>query len=197
MSSEIKADLIKDKSGTKTLATLSSSAGTLDSSVVFPAGGTGNPISVAVIADEKSAGSQGGPSDSANNFEKRDLTTVLYDSEGTDGTVTIDSSQFTLQGAGTYLINWSCPAFKSNAHQSRLYDVTGTTTLKAGSNAYTNAADNTQTDSIGSVIHTITSNNVYEIQHRVETSRATNGHGVDYNNGIANIFCLVVIYKLK
>ena len=38
MSSEIKADLIKDKSGTKTLATLSSSAVTLDSSVVFPAG---------------------------------------------------------------------------------------------------------------------------------------------------------------
>ena len=38
MSSEIKADLIKDKSGTKTLATLSSSSVTLDSSVVFPAG---------------------------------------------------------------------------------------------------------------------------------------------------------------
>jgi hypothetical protein len=36
MSSEIKADLIKDKSGTKTLATLSSSTVTLDSSVVFP-----------------------------------------------------------------------------------------------------------------------------------------------------------------
>jgi len=38
MSSEIKADLIKDKSGTKTLATLSSSAVTLNSDLVFPAG---------------------------------------------------------------------------------------------------------------------------------------------------------------
>ena len=38
MSSEIKADLIKDKSGTKTLATLSSSTATLHSDVIFPAG---------------------------------------------------------------------------------------------------------------------------------------------------------------
>jgi len=38
MASEIKADLIKDKSGTKTLATLSSSAVTLGSDVTFPAG---------------------------------------------------------------------------------------------------------------------------------------------------------------
>ena len=30
-------------------------SGTIGSSVIFPAGGTGNPISVAVIADEKSA----------------------------------------------------------------------------------------------------------------------------------------------
>jgi len=36
MSSEIKADLIKDKSGTKTLATLSSSAVTLHDDVVLP-----------------------------------------------------------------------------------------------------------------------------------------------------------------
>jgi hypothetical protein len=36
MSSEIRTDLIKDKSNTKTLATLSSSAVTLDSTVVFP-----------------------------------------------------------------------------------------------------------------------------------------------------------------
>tara|TARA_Y100001963_G_scaffold143473_1_gene214420 strand:+ start:1297 stop:1872 length:576 start_codon:yes stop_codon:yes gene_type:complete len=40
MSSEIKADLIKDKSGTKTLATLSSSTVTLHSDVVFPTGHT-------------------------------------------------------------------------------------------------------------------------------------------------------------
>ena len=38
MASEIKADLIKDKSGTKTLATLSSSAVTIGSDVTFPAG---------------------------------------------------------------------------------------------------------------------------------------------------------------
>ena len=44
----------------------------LASSVVFPAGGTGNPISVAVIADEKSQSSQGGGS--STSFTKRELS---------------------------------------------------------------------------------------------------------------------------
>tara|TARA_R100001082_G_C4325942_1_gene143340 strand:+ start:30 stop:614 length:585 start_codon:yes stop_codon:yes gene_type:complete len=71
MSSEIKADLIKDKSGTKTLATLSSSTVTLDSSVVFPDGhviqtvynsfnnGNSNTITSATTAKFTSANTSG------------------------------------------------------------------------------------------------------------------------------------------
>lgn len=39
---------------------VSVTGGTIGSGVVFPAGGTGNPISVAIIADEKSNGTNGG-----------------------------------------------------------------------------------------------------------------------------------------
>ena len=54
MSSEIKADLIKDKSGTKTLATLSSSAVSLHSDVSVPASSGGTWIKL----EEKTASNQ-------------------------------------------------------------------------------------------------------------------------------------------
>jgi hypothetical protein len=57
MSSEIKADLIKDKSGTKTLATLSSSAVTLHSDVAFPSGHVIKVSSVALSGDAATTGS--------------------------------------------------------------------------------------------------------------------------------------------
>lgn len=83
-------------------------SGTIGSSVIFPAGGTGNPISVAVIADEKSASTN---SQTLNtSFTTRELNTELSDA---DGIVSISSNQFTL-GAGTYLITWSAPAYKVN-----------------------------------------------------------------------------------
>tara|TARA_Y100001963_G_scaffold2470_1_gene3329 strand:- start:421 stop:1002 length:582 start_codon:yes stop_codon:yes gene_type:complete len=193
MSSEIKADLIKDKSGTKTLATLSSSAVTLDSSVVFPAGGTGNPISVAVICDEKSANESAGSSSSYNgSWEKKELNTELSDP---DNIVSIASDQFTL-GAGTYLINWSSPMYMTNRHQSRLYDVTGSTVLESGSSEYSFSDTSVCTRSMGSRIHTITANNVYEIQHQTDFTRS-DGLGVASMMGIPNIYTLVTIYKLK
>ena len=193
MSSEIKADLIKDKSGTKTLATLSSSAVTLDSSVVFPAGGTGNPISVAIIYDQKGATTDAGASDSGDNFIARELNTK----SDPDSIATLGSNQITL-GAGTYLFNWSCPAIKSDRHSSLLRDVTGSADLTpVGSSEYTVTSALNSTRSMGSYIHTISSNNIYEIRQKVGASQATYGRGIQSQNGINSIYTIVVIYKLK
>ena len=194
MSSEIRTDLIKDKSNTKTLATLSSSAVTLDSSVVFPAGGIGNPISVAVIADEKDWNVEGGTS-STGSFLQRNLNTVIKDD---DSIVSVASNQFTL-GAGTYLINWSAPAYKSNSHQSELYDATAGSSLKYGSSEYAANADGVQSSSFGSFIHSPSSSNIYQIRHRVMQGVSTYGFGVQttIGSGIKNYYTIVVIYKLK
>ena len=164
----------------------------IDSGVKFPAGGTGNAVSVAVIADEKSNGTDGG---TANNgaWRTRDLNTEISDP---DGIVSISSNQFTL-GSGTYLISWSAPAYMCTRHQTRLYDVTGSASLVSGSSEYTNNSYYHVTRSMGSYVHAITANNTYEINHRVEVSRADNGFGVTSDFGITNIYTIVNITKLK
>ena len=202
MSSEIRTDLIKDKSNTKTLATLSSSAVTLDSSVVFPAGGTGNPISVAVIADVKSSGTNGGGFTNGA-WRTRDLNTVISDP---DYIVTIESDTHTVSGhtsrykftlgAGTYLISWSAGVYKVGSHVTRLYDVTGTASLGYGMSGFGGTGNESQNQSPGSFIHAPTANNTYEIQHQSGSTQGTNGFGVA--NGISdNIYTKVVIYKLN
>tara|TARA_Y100001937_G_scaffold128184_1_gene202887 strand:- start:417 stop:992 length:576 start_codon:yes stop_codon:yes gene_type:complete len=164
----------------------------IGSDTVFPAGSTGNPISIAIIADEKSAVGDGGSS-TTGGFLTRDLNTKISDP---DNIVSISLDQFTL-GAGTYLINWSAPALKSNEHQTLLYDITGTDILELGTSEYTDTGANHVTRSFGSFIHTITSNNVYEIRHRFAQAKSSNGRGVPANFGENVIYLLVVIYKLK
>jgi hypothetical protein len=195
MSSDLKVTNIKHaSSGSNNLVLGSDGSATINqisSSTVFPAGGTGNPISFAVIADVKSSSTSGGDSTSGS-WETRDLNTEISDA---DGIVSIASNQFTL-GAGTYVINFSAPAFQSGSHQARLYDITGSAVLALGSTEYQSNSDATQTVSIGSFIHSPTSSNTYKIQHRVADSKVTYGHGV--NSGFAdNHYTRVIIYKLK
>ena len=106
---------------------------TIDSNVVFPAGGAGNPISVAVIADQKSSGTDGGTFTSGD-WRDRDLTTELYDS---DGIVSIesDSVSFTL-GAGTYQIVVVAPVLMVNNHKIRLYNTTDSSVIATGVSSY-------------------------------------------------------------
>ena len=196
MSSEIKVTNIKhSSSGSNNLVLASDGSATIgqiSSSSVFPAGGTGNPISVAVIADEKGHNNQGGTS--YTSFTQRTLNQKLYDP---DNIVTISSNKFTL-GAGTYLIQWSAPAYQANGHASLLYNVTGTADLKNGSTEYTGSSGNVTNRSVGSVIHTITTNNEYEIRHRVNSALGTYGMGVAHGwSGYNNYYTIVVISKLK
>ena len=170
----------------------SATIGQISSSTVFPAGGTGNPISVAIIADEKSSASVGGSSTSGS-FEQRDLNTEISDP---DSIVSIGTNNFTL-GAGTYLISWSVPGYRSNGHQAELYDETGTTSLSKGCTGFSSSNDSMVTLSVGSFIHTITSNNTYQIRHRVQPSASSYGHGVNASFGNNEVYTIVVIYKLK
>ena len=192
MSSQIRTDLIKDKSNTKTLATLSSSAVTLDSTVVFPAGGTGNAISVAVICDEKAHNADAG--DSVVGWQDRELNTEISDP---DGIVSISSDQFTLD-AGTYLINWRVPAWKSDRHFSKLYNVTGTADLRVSQAGYNLHSTGNVTFSVGSYIHTIGSSNTYEIKQYIQDAQTTDGLGIAHDlSGYNSIYTIVYIYKLK
>ena len=202
MASVIKVDELRSQANGSALSIASGGAitvnnglsgtlsGTISSSTVFPAGGTGNPISIAVICDKKDSGTNGGGF-TLGAWRTRDLNTEISDP---DSIVTISSNQFTLS-AGTYLISWSCPAYYVGQHVARLYDVTNTTGY-IGTSEYAGSGLAIVTRSTGEAIVTPSGSNVYEIQHQSTLTKTTNGFGAGHSHD-ENIYSKVVIYKLK
>ena len=183
---------IQDQAGTDFITTGTSSGLTIGSGVTFPAGGTGNPISIAILADQKSSGTHGGDFNSGA-YRTRDLNTEISDP---DGIVSISSNQFTLV-AGTHLIEYSAPAYDTDSHQTALYDITGSAYLNYGTSEHSGSGDATISRSFGKFIHTITSANVYEIRHYAETTKASSGFGIAISNSNAQTYTMVTITKLK
>jgi len=153
-------------------------------------GGFGKFASYAIICDEKSNTTDAGTF-TAGDWRTRDLNTELYDP---DSIVSISSNQFTL-AAGSYLIEWICPALRVGRHQSRLYDVTGSASVQHGKSAVSDTgADGDGNDSDGAARITISANNIYEIQHRCGSTYSSTGlgHAADFGT---EIFTLVKIFK--
>ena len=151
-------------------------------------------IDIAIIVDQKSNGENGGEF-ASGAWSTRDLNTEVSDP---DGIVSISSNQFTL-AAGTYLIEYSAPAFRVDSHQTSLYDITGSADLNFGTCEHSSSQSSsaTATRSFGKFIHTITSANVYEIRHYGETTRASNGLGTATAPSNVEVFTMVTITKLK
>jgi hypothetical protein len=148
--------------------------------------------SVAIIADVKAYDESGGTF-TAGAWRTRDLNTELDDPENI---VTITSNQFTLQ-AGTYLIEWSVPAHDVNRHTSRLQNITDSTTEADGTSNYTATADSVQNISLGACVVTAVAAKVFEIQHHGDTTKSTNGLGVNSSvSGTNSVFTLVKIHKI-
>ena len=152
--------------------------------------GTNTFVSYAILNDTKSSGTPGGTFTSGD-WRTRDLNTEVDDP---DGIVSIASNQFTL-GAGSYLIRWSATAFFVDIHQTRLYDITNAAALALGSSEYASNTYFGQTRSFGSDRVTISTTTVYEIQHRCEATKSTNGFGVTTVFGDSNVYTEVEIFK--
>ena len=182
---------IQDQAGTDFITTGTSSGLTLGSGVTFPAGGTGNPISIAIISDQKDASTDGGDFNSGD-WRTRDLNTEISDP---DGIVSISSNQFTLS-SGTYFLDAQAPAYRVDAHQLAIYDITAAAYLNYGPISQSRSTDQTVTTAFVSFIHTITANNVYEIRHRGAATKSSNGFGVSVSWAVGH-FCVVKIIKLK
>ena len=158
--------------------------------VTAPKIGTKSYVSCAFIADKKAQNTAGGSS-TANNHIQRDLNHEFYDP---DGIVSISSNAFTIASAGTYIIEWSAPAFASNQHVSRLRNVAGT--VQEGTCEYSHQDSYSQTRSTGSARVTQTGSETYKIMHRVASSKSTNGFGVACNShGNYDVYTWVKIYK--
>lgn len=150
-------------------------------------------LSVAILADQKAAGTNGGGLTGAT-WNTRTLNTEVSD---VDGIVTLSANQFTLQ-PGTYIIRASATAFDVNFHKIRLRNITAGNTSAAGTSEQTSAADTTATRSFLVYYAVIVSATVYEIQHWVESTNATDGGGIVTEAGNAEVetFALVEITKI-
>ena len=157
--------------------------------------------SYALLEDRKSSGTAGGTATSGDWYT-RDLNTEIADP---DGIVSLSSNKFTL-GAGSYLIKWRCPFYRTEYTQTRLYDVTNSALKQYGWTSYASSADGVENKSIGFARVTISGATAYRIDHACQTTKSSTGLGLAsetnasgaYTSGTTegySIFTVVEIYK--
>jgi hypothetical protein len=146
------------------------------------------PSLSAVISDTRAVGTDGGTFNSGA-WRTRELNTEDNDPHGL---VSISSSAFTL-GTGTFRVWASAPAYGCGSHQIRLRKTSGTpATIKYG-----NSARSEDDPTISQLVATqVEGGQTYEIQHRCETSQATNGFGIANSFDGVEVYCQVHIEKI-
>ena len=156
--------------------------------------------SYAIISDTKASNVNGGTFTSGA-WRTRDLNTENADP---DNIVSISSNQFTLQ-AGSYLIKFQSTGYHVNRHITRLRDITNSANKGYGILAYSNISNATSNISPGMARVTISGATVYEIQHACQTTKSTNGMGLNTyidtsgsytdNTEPNSVYTIVEIYK--
>ena len=144
----------------------------------------------ALIADTKSQNTAGGTFTSGA-WQTRTLNTEISD---INNICSLSSNVFTLS-SGTYLIEWTAPAYNVNRHQTRLYDTTNSAVIQFGGSNYANNSNAIQNSSSGSAIVVISSNTSYKIEHQCGSTNSPQGFGVEANMG-TEVYAQVKITKI-
>lgn len=200
MASKIIVDQLEKTGGALAALTLPSANATANQvmendgagalSWVTPAS-AGNAIKVACLVDEKANNNAGGTFTSGA-WQHRDLQTEYYDTIG----ITFGTNTFILP-AGTFYIDWSCPAENVYSHQARLYNVTSAGVVKYGSSEYAKRSTaQTQSRSFGSATITLGTTATFKIEHRCNTTQATEGFGVCGNFGNVEVYTIVNVMQI-
>jgi hypothetical protein len=149
------------------------------------------PQPVAFIREEQAAGTNAGTFTSGSWF-----TRVLNTSTDPDSIIiSLSGNQFQL-AAGTYQIQSSAPAFQVDGHQTRLQNITDSSTTALGSVECAGSTNAVQTNSLIKNIFTITGTKTFEIQHQCETTISSNGFGRGVNFGVNVVYTEVLIQRL-
>lgn len=148
---------------------------------------------IATISDVKASGTAGGTATSGA-YQTRTLNTL---DDPTGIVSSLASNQFTL-AAGEYYVEASAPAYFVDVHQTKIRNITDSADSIIGTTEFANFGTQfpqTRSFVVGKVI--ITSTKTFELQHRPQTTRATNGFGIDNPFGNNNVFSIVKIIKVK
>lgn len=143
------------------------------------------------LRDEKAAGTDGGGFTSGA-WQKRDLNTEHAD---TGGHASLASSQITL-AAGTYVADIVCPAGVVDNHQARLYNVTDAATALVGTSMFCASGSTQYTQSQITGRFTIAVSSTFEVQHRCQTTKATDGLGNACNFGEVEVYTVARFWKV-
>jgi hypothetical protein len=135
--------------------------------------GGGHGSSHIVLREEQAQNTHAGTFTSGA-WQTRALNTEAADS---GSYASLSSSQVTLE-AGTYRLRGSAPAYTVGAHQTRWQNISDGFTMLIGTVEF---ADTVQTRSIIAGRFTVTEPTTFELQHRCDVTRATDGFGAAGN----------------
>lgn len=138
------------------------------------------PSWVIQLEDQKASGTDGGSSTSGS-WQTRTLNTKTGDA---DGLCTLASNAFALT-PGAYYADFSAPAYNSSFHQIRLRD-TVNGTIYYGTSEFN--VTNAQTRSRIARVILAGPGNSWLLEHRVQSSQATNGYGVANSFGGTEVY---------
>ncbi len=163
-----------------------------DISIAATASGTGY-IGYILVRDERTAGTHGGGFTSGS-YQTRVLQTEVTD---TNNDCSLASNQLTLT-AGTYEAWISCTFYRCGLNKSRLRNVTDSTTVLVGHNAYgVNAADDASGISLIVGRFTIAASKALEVQHQCQTTKATDGYGTACNMTEPEVYTIVELKRVS
>jgi hypothetical protein len=146
-----------------------------------------------MIRDEKSSGTAGGTF-TAGAWQTRDLNTELRNVLS-GASLDAVSGQFTLP-PGTFYLETSAPANASNGHQLRLFDVTTSSAIEYSTSGFSNTTSTPDRAELG-VFFTITTPHVFRIEHKAQTTRATDGFGpASSTGGVKEVYAVVNVWKV-
>ena len=139
----------------------------------------------AVIEDQKASGTDGGTFTSGA-WQTRVLNTEVRDP---DGLVSISSNQFTPTVAGW--VEWTCPAFQTASHSTRLYNVTDSAVVGTGSSGSAYNANNGSSSFGGAAV---IAEKAYRVEHYCTGTKTTNGFGDGHSLG-TNVYTRLKFWR--
>jgi hypothetical protein len=148
--------------------------------------------STAILSHVLSSGTAGGGSTSGS-WQTRTLNTE----SDPDGIVTLSSNQFVL-AAGTYKIEGCGVIFRSSFAKNKIRNITDSTDTIIGHAEYSNdAASNSSVCPLVRGVITITTSKTFELQSRVNVTRATDGYGIASSFGESEVYANIAITRIK
>lgn len=147
--------------------------------------------SIVIVVDEKTANTAGGTFTSGA-WQTRVLNTLRVN----DATIaSLASNQVTLP-AGTYECWISAPAIQVDRHMIRLRDTTAGSTIITGTSEISLTTDLRGTRSFLYHKFTISVSSALEVQHRCQTTKTTNGFGLEGNFSVVETYAVAMFRKV-